>query len=106
VHAESYPAKWPLMRTPASEPRAEQAQTRPNQPLTRELLDWAIASLEAVLTTPEVPPGRGVAWRLSDALKALDLLYPEVLKREWMERQGDVPARNGHDAPVAVPVQF
>ena len=71
------------VRGPGSQPSADDAQLR-TQRLTQELLDWAIAALEAVLSTPELRqvhvqrPRRA----FQEALKFADYLYPLTLTKE------------------------
>lgn len=52
--------------------------TNPNQ-LSRELLDWAIHSVVAVLNTAQAQESPRARERLSEALKALDALFPKVV---------------------------
>lgn len=67
---------------PDSELTAEDALLQPPVRLTEELLDWVIASLTAVLATPEAKEFR-LQRRfavLREALKYADHLYPLTLE--------------------------
>ena len=63
---------------PGTELRADDAQVRLPTRLTEELLDWVIASLTAILATPEAQELRGQRrWQaMRDALRYADHLYP------------------------------
>jgi hypothetical protein len=50
------------------------------QTLTVELLDWVIASLEAVLSTPQVADYKRQQQALTTALKQADYLYPAAYR--------------------------
>lgn len=72
------PEDAPVSGDPASN-LADKAQLRPHT-LTKELLDWLIAALEAVIATPTF---QGLEQKrpkqaLRDALKYADYLYPHT----------------------------
>lgn len=71
------PEHNPFPGVPALPSSAESARVR-TQTLTVELLDWLIAALEAVLSTPQLRDlARGrVELALRDAMKLIDHLYP------------------------------
>jgi len=50
--------------------------------LTRELLDWAITALTALLSTSEIRDEQAFASSIRHTLKRLDHLFPLVLKGE------------------------
>lgn len=63
---------------PAASLRASDALVRPPTVLTKELLDWALSAVEAVLSTHQVKalaPGR-TRQAITEGYKFLDRLYP------------------------------
>ena len=73
----------PLFRQDREDPQApelaETATIRP-QSLTEELLDGALAAVEAVLATPQVQEHDSARRALTEGFKALDKFYPHTLK--------------------------
>lgn len=63
---------------PGTELRADDARVRPPTRLTEELLDWVIASLTALLATPEAKDlsAQRRFQAMRDALRYADHIYP------------------------------